>query len=51
MNHYAQAVPATNNGPAWLAVFTGVLMVAYGNKLGQQVGLAVIGAGVSKLVS
>jgi hypothetical protein len=51
MNNYFPAVPVPNNGPAMLALIAGTLFVAYGDKLGQQVGLVLIGAGITKLIS
>jgi hypothetical protein len=50
-NYIQSAVPAPNNGPAWLTIIAGAFLAAYGNKRGQQVGIALIGVGANKLLS
>jgi hypothetical protein len=51
MNYLPTAVPAQNNGPAWLAVGLGVVLAVSGNKVGQQIGVALIGVGATKLIN
>jgi hypothetical protein len=51
MNYLPTAVPVQNNGPAWLAVGLGVVLAVSGNKVGQQIGVALIGVGATKLIN
>jgi hypothetical protein len=50
--HYPQvAAPAPNHGPALLAILVGTVFAASGNRVGQQIGIALIGVGATKFVN
>jgi hypothetical protein len=51
MNYLPAEQSGSNDGPAWFAIGVGLVFAAYGNKVGQQVGIALIGVGATKLVN